>query len=187
MPHCKKAKKKKIVQNEDEVDNSDDEPEDKIKGQALTCSQSSDSRMATKLRSVVERVFCNLKKNKAMDNLRNTVLGHLGIDLRKAAAFHNYTLKPLIDDKPDTQAVARRLKEQALGNRSNHLDLLFHHNISTRRLFSITNLNNFDDFIPLKRKYLRNKVLCGSFHFIMAKSYMYDFVTISKAYEFKTN
>ena len=62
MPHCKKAKKKKIVQNEDEVDNSDDEPEDKIKGQALTCSQSSDARMATKLRSVVERVFCNLKK-----------------------------------------------------------------------------------------------------------------------------
>ena len=80
MPHCKKAKKKNNDQNEDEVENTDDEPEEKIKGQALTSTQSSDARMATKVRSVVERVFGTLKKNKAIDNLRNTVIGHLGID-----------------------------------------------------------------------------------------------------------
>ena len=32
MPHCKKAKKKNNDQNEDEVENTDDEPEEKIKG-----------------------------------------------------------------------------------------------------------------------------------------------------------
>ena len=49
--------------------------------QPLTCQQSNEARRTTKIRSVVERVFGALKKNEAIDNMRNTVLEHNAIDL----------------------------------------------------------------------------------------------------------
>ncbi len=42
--------------------------------------------------------------------------------MRIAAAFHNFTFKPLIDDKNDTEAVSKRLKQRLLNNRRNLLN-----------------------------------------------------------------
>ena len=93
--------------------------------QPLTCEQSNNARATTKVRSIVQRVYGALKKNKAIDNMRNTVLGHNGIDLRIAAAFYNMTYKPLIDDKPNTKAVARRLRDKMLQNHYKNLQFLY--------------------------------------------------------------
>ena len=201
MPHCRQSNKKTKSDNEfednddyDEEDINDNDDDDfqnkrlkkKNKSQqALTCIQSSEARLCTKVRCVVERVFAALKKNKAIDKVRNTVLGHLGIDMRIAAAFHNFTFKPLVDDKNDTEAVSRRLKQRLLNNRRNHLEFLFRNRMTTRRYFSCIDVQKIDDFIPLKRRYLRRKVFFGSFQLKMAKGYLFDFMTISKAYIYK--
>ena len=62
------------------TNNEDDESEEVNQSkkqtktqQPLTCEQSNDARRTTKVRSIVERVFGRLKKNKAIDNMRNTV------------------------------------------------------------------------------------------------------------------
>jgi hypothetical protein len=209
IPLCRQSKKKtKNVFNEavnddqtdneqnngDENDDDDDDESEQGKGnpkrkskvqQPLTCIQYSEARICTKVRSVVERVFATLKKNKAIDRVRNSVLGHLRIDLRIAAAFYNLTFKPLIDDKDHSEAVARRLKQKLNLRRDNNLEILFRSRMSTRRYFSCVNIRSIDDFIPLKRRYLRQKVYCGSFHLKMAKSYLFDFMTITQAYVYK--
>ena len=153
--------------------------------QPLTCQQSNEARRTTKIRSVVERVFGALKKNEAIDNMRNTVLGHNAIDLRIASAFYNMTFKQLIDDKPNSLAVARRLEEKMLQNNDNTLQFLFHHRLSTQKYFYTMSPHLLDDFIQLKRKYLRQKIFFGSFHLKQAKSYLIDFIRINKAYVFK--
>jgi hypothetical protein len=57
--------------------------------------------------------------------------------------------------------------------------------MSTRRYFSCVNKHSIDDFIPLKRRYLRKKVYCGSFYLKTAISYLFDFMTITQANVYK--
>ena len=98
IPHCRQSKKKsKNVVSDDQTDdeenngeeNDDDDeseqgngskyfkPKSKVQ-QPLTCIQSSDTRICIKVRSVVEWFSHLKKKNKAIDRVMNTVLGHLG-------------------------------------------------------------------------------------------------------------
>lgn len=114
--------------------------------------------------------------------MRNTVLGHNGIDLRIAAAFYNMTFVPLVDDKPNTQSVARRLKEKIAQIENNDLEFLLNHRLTTERYFQPLVPHFLDNFIQLKRRYLRKKIFVGSFHFKQAKSYLVDFIRINKAY-----
>ncbi len=61
---------------------------------------------------MVERIFGKLKQFKALDHVRNTMIGHLGIDTKIVCAFLNYTFIPEIYDEPETQNVALRLKKR---------------------------------------------------------------------------
>ena len=148
IPFCRQL-------NNEEGEEADDIDEEKLNKkstktqQPLTCQQSNEARRTTKIRSVVERVFGALKKNKAIDNMRNTVIGHNALDLRIAAAFYNMTFKQLIDDKPNSSAVARRL-DDVLQNKHNNLQYLFHNRFSTQKYFFTMSPYLLDDFIQLK-------------------------------------
>ena len=95
------------------------------------------------------------------------------------------TFKPLIDNKPNSKAVARRLREKMLQNQDNNLHFLFEHRLTTPKYFFTMSPHFLDDFVQLKRKYLRQKVFFGSFHLKQAKSYLIDFIRINRAYVFK--
>lgn len=112
-------------------------------------------------------------------------MGHSGIDQRICAAFYNMTFKRLIDDANDTCGVARRLKEKILQNNNNNLEFILRSRLSTEKYFERVPLHFLDNFIQVKRKYLRKKVFFGSFHLKQAKSYLFDFVRINQAFIYK--
>ena len=70
---------------------------------------------------MVERIFAVIKRNSSLDYVRNSVLGHLGIDIRNACGLYNFTFEPILYDKPDTRNVARRLAQRANQFKNNHL------------------------------------------------------------------
>jgi hypothetical protein len=137
---------------------------------------------------MVERVFAILKKNKSLDFVRNSVLGHLGIDLRNACAMHNFTFKPTLYDKGHTQEVARRLKRRADIFKNNHLEFLLSPRLTTTHFFKRIRFGEAGSlgFVKCKGAYLRRKIFCGSFQYKMAKqSYITDLMHKSKAYLFQ--
>ena len=178
IPHCK--------QNQTEEKDTNTKKETK-KEQPLTAIESSQARLCTKIRSMVERMFSVIKQNYSLDYIRNTMIGHIAIDLRNLCAFYNFTFKPTFYDEPYTEDVSVRLKKKADENQTNNLQFLFRYRLSTSKIFSRIKLNEIDDFIKLKRKYLRRKIYCGSFHYKMSKSYLIDLVKFSKAYILQPN
>ncbi len=140
----------------------------------LSCIESSRSRVCTKIRSMVERVFGMIKNHYALDFIRNTQVGHIGIDLRNVCAFYNFTFKPKLDDKPNTIEVAQRLKRKLDScPETNPLEFLIgHHRLTTKKKFKQVKLKRIRDFVRLKRKYLKKKVFFGSFHLKMSIKYM---------------
>jgi hypothetical protein len=107
IPHCQQNDNKGEYQLDYDADQ--DEPRAKGKNDPLTCSQSADAQKCAKVRSMVEKVFSIIKKNKSLDFVLNSVIGQLGIDLRNACAMYNFTSKPTLYDKRHTEEVAKRL------------------------------------------------------------------------------
>ena len=71
IPYCRQMNGK--TNNKDDESEVNQPKKQTKTQQPLTCEQSNDARRTTKVRSIVERVFGRLKKNKAIDNMRNTV------------------------------------------------------------------------------------------------------------------
>ena len=197
IPHCQQNDKKGVSKKKagDEDNDADHEVEydfdniskPKGKNNPFTCSQSSEARKCTKVRSMVERVFAIIKKNKSLDFVRNSVLGHMGIDLRNACAMHNFTFRPTLYDKNHTEEVARRLRRRAEIFRTNHLEFILSPRLTTTHFFKRIRFAETDSlgFVKCKSAYLRRKIFCGSFQYKMAKrSYITDLLTQSKAYLF---
>jgi hypothetical protein len=59
-----------------------------------TAKQSLQDRLVTKIRFCVEKSIGYIKNLKALDNVRNTIIGHIAIDYRIACAMHNFKYKP---------------------------------------------------------------------------------------------
>ena len=177
IPHCQQLEQKER-KKEDTITKKS-----KKKDDTLTCEQSSQARMCTKIRSMVERIFSIIKQNYSLDYVRNTVLGHLGIDLRNCCSFFNYTFKPVLYDQPHSIDVARRLRLTAENNNMNHLAFLLNLRLTTTSNFKRISLTEIEDFVKCKGKYLRRKIFLGSFQYRMAKkSYITDLMKRSKFY-----
>ena len=184
IPHCDQFNSNQGEDDDDEV------PRRQNRETGFTSVQSSEARICTKVRSMVERSFAVIKQNASMDYVRNSVLGHLGIDLRNACAIHNFKSDPVFYDKPNTQKVARRLKQRAEQFRNNHLEFIINRHLTTTSIFTRIRLDEVGalGFIQLKGKYLREKIFCGSFQYKMARfSYVTDLIKRSKMYLFVPN
>jgi hypothetical protein len=194
MPHCLQ---KNDPQEEHKHDNNN-EKHKIIKQKALTTEQSNQARMCTKIRSMVEKIFGVLKQNyRSLDYVRNSVIGHLGIDLKNCCAFHNFKHKPLLydsknfnnqkklrnNDEENSAEVAKRLRYRAENFKANHLDFLLKLRLASTRNLKRIVLGEIDDFVLCNGNYLRRKVFLGSFQYRMAKkSYVTDLVKKSKIY-----
>ena len=80
MPYCEQIKKSKKSNFQHNV------------------NATSKSRMVTKVRFAVEKEIGYLKKLLSLDNVRDTVVGHIQIDYRIACAMHNFSFKEIRTD-----------------------------------------------------------------------------------------
>jgi hypothetical protein len=195
IPHCDQFNKSSSDSHDDDDDENEEEDDEggainknskkRPKNAGFTSLQSSEARICTKVRSMVERMFAVIKSNKSLDYVRNTVLGHLGIDLRNACAIHNFTFRPTFYDKPNSKEVARRLKQRLDQYRNNNLEFILKRRLTTTNIFTRLKLDEVGGlgFIQLKGKYLREKIFCGGFQYKMARrSYITDLIKRSKMY-----
>ena len=55
-----------------------------------------------------------IKNKKALDNVRNTQIGHIQVDYRICCAMANFTMIPCIPDGKLTIQIAKRIKKRCL-------------------------------------------------------------------------
>jgi len=95
--------------------------------------------MVTKVRFIVEKILGFLKNFEGLNNIRNTIAGHISIDFRIACAMHNFTFKPCVVDSSNSEKIAKEIRIKADNLTTNKLDfLLYKHfgfNMKISRLY----------------------------------------------------
>ena len=177
-----------IQQHSEEHDEDLSKPKKINKNAPLSCLESGRARVCTKVRSMVERFFSRVKQHYSLDYVRNTMIGHLGIDLKIFCAMYNYTFVPESYDNPNTDYVAENLKKRLNRYKENPLQFLLGSRrpiLTNEKKFTRIDINTVRDFIRLKRSYMKKKIFFGSFHYKQALNYTIDLLKRSKAYSFK--
>jgi hypothetical protein len=121
---------------------------------------------------------------RSLDNVRNTILGHLQIDYRIACAMSNFSYKPCETDGVNSETIALRMKQKAKKTNNSMF------NFSTKQLrtnsFKEKQINDIVDFPRLSMKKIISKITLGTFHPKIALSYINDFIN-NVAYEYINN
>ena len=144
----------------------------KWKRDQLTTSQSNDSRFVTKCRYIVEQQIGILKKNKSLDFIRNTTIGHALIDYKIASAIYNYKFC-FKENKTKSRTIVKRMKESREKKNNNYLDFIIRNHLKSSLMDEI-NLNNIKDFPKLKKSALKDKIYFGTYQLSLANSYLKD-------------
>ncbi|CAF1031356.1 unnamed protein product [Brachionus calyciflorus] len=126
----------------------------------LTLKQTTESRLVTKCRYIVERVNGMLKNYKALDNIRNTEIGHIQIDYRIACAMLNFTHKPFSE---------------------NQLEFLLSKQLDTKIIPSV-DIKTLLDFPKLTVETLKEDIFFGSFQYKESRSYFEDIIQNNRAF-----
>ncbi|RNA30700.1 Zinc finger 62 like [Brachionus plicatilis] len=142
------------------------------KSKQLTTEQTSDTKLVTKCRFIVEKQIGILKNKKALDNIRNSEAGHIMIDYRNCCAVINFDFKPSCSDGVNAGKIAKRILKK-IEKKQNNLEFLLGKQLDTKEIVPI-NFSEIDDFPVLKRKTMQNKIFLGSFQLRQAKSYISD-------------
>ncbi len=122
---------------------------------------------------------------KALDNVRNTEVGHIRIDYRIAAAMLNFTHKPVLPDKNNAKQIANLMKNRC-NIKINMLDFLLNKTVGTKSIPLISN-KDVKDFPRFKSKELINNIALGTFQFKLVKSYLKDIINHGYPYGVSKN
>jgi hypothetical protein len=122
---------------------------------------------------------------KALDNVRNTEVGHIQIDYRIAAAMLNFTHKPVLPDKNNAKQIANLMKNRC-NIKINMLDFLLNKTVGTKSIPLISN-KDVKDFPRFKSKELINNIALGTFQFKLVKSYLKDIINHGYPYGVSKN
>ncbi len=122
-----------------------------------------------------------LKNYKALENIRNTQVGHIQIDYRIACAMQNFCHKPCSSDGNKAYSVAKRLKERA-SLTNNSLECIMRKRIDSK-LMPCIDLSEIDDFPKLNNKEIQERICFGSFQLKQSKSYMIDVIKQVRAFK----
>ena len=131
-------------------------------------------------RYVVEKQNGFLKNCKALENIRNTVLGHIHIDYRIACAMSNFDHKPCNADGKDARKIAKKIRERAKIS-VNHLNVVLKKHLDTAHMGKIE-LNSISDFPKLKINQMKNKIFYGTYQLRQCESYVGDLVKSGQAF-----
>lgn len=133
-----------------------------------------------KCRFIVEKQFGNIKNKKALDNIRNTTLGHIMIDYRNACAMINFSFKPCSPDKEFEEEIAKKILERAEIVK-NPLDFFLTKQFDTK-LISQFNLEEILDFPKISEKDLQKEFFLGIYQIRLCTSYLQDFIDNGSVY-----
>lgn len=128
-----------------------------------------------------------MKNNKALDNIRNTIAGHIQIDYRIACTMINFLHKPSCPDGVNATKIANRMKRKANSIiQENHLSPLLTIRFNTKKN-PLSDLSNINDFPRLKKKQLIAKIFLGTFQLRLCKSYVSDLLRNHSCFIFENN
>ena len=129
----------------------------------------------------MEKQNSMLKNKRSLDNIRNTILGHIQIDYRIVCAMINYCHKPCNADGENASKISNRMKQKAKAHKSNPLKNILKYQLGTKQIKAIR-LSDISDFPRFKRKKLIKKVFFGTFQLKMSRSYIGDLIRNNEAY-----
>ncbi|CAF0856527.1 unnamed protein product [Brachionus calyciflorus] len=138
------------------------------KSRQLTVKQTSDTKIVTKCRFMVEKQIGMLKNNKALDNIRNTEAGHIMIDYRICCSMINFDLKPSCPDGKNAEKIATKILIRSQ-KKENDLEFLLGKHLDTKSICPIS-FSEILDFQVSKRKSMKNNIFLGSYQFNQAKA-----------------
>ena len=110
-----------------------------------------------------------MKNKKALDNIRNTEVGHIAIDYRICCGMWNFTMKPCIPDGSDSTQIAKSIKKRCMKKENKLQSLLDMRFTSTLINEDITTIS---DFPMLSLKQIRKRITFGSFKLKQCPSYV---------------
>jgi hypothetical protein len=151
----------------------------------LTIKQTSDSRLVTKCRFIVEKKIGEIKRNHALNKnkRRNSELGHLAIDYRIACAMINYLHKPCITDlkkKKDgsmdekrAQKIGSRLLHKCKNSTENHLENILKLRLGTSAIPKVK-FEDVSDFPKMSRATMVSKLFFGNYYIHQSIRYLDD-------------
>ncbi|RNA19707.1 vacuolar sorting-associated 13c [Brachionus plicatilis] len=169
-----------------QIEKSEDEQEKNgCKSKQLSSEQANKTRIVTKCRFIIEKKIGDIKKFQALDNVRNTVIGHIQIDYRIACAMLNFYHKPCCPDEKIVVKIARRIKKKSKTH-SNKLNFLLAKQLDTKLITPI-DLFSIIDFPVIRKNKIRNKIFFGSYQLKQANSYAKDLIFSSTAYVVSNN
>jgi hypothetical protein len=126
-----------------------------------------------------------LKHNKALDNIRNTQVGHIQIDYRIAAAMLNFTHTPITPDKKNAKKIANSMNNRCKIKRNN-LEFLLNKTVGTKNI-PLIKIGDVKDFPRFKPSELINEIAFGTFQFKLVKSYLKDIINHGNPYKVSKN
>ncbi|CAF0923792.1 unnamed protein product [Brachionus calyciflorus] len=118
------------------------------KSRQLSVKQTSDTKIVTKCRFMVEKQIGMLKNNKALDNIRNTEAGHIMIDYRICCSMINFDLKPSCPDGENAEKIASKILIRSQ-KKENDLEFLLGKHLDTKSICPIK-ISEIVDFPVLK-------------------------------------
>ena len=98
-----------------------------------------------KIRFIIEKQNGFIKNHKALDNIRNTIVGHIQIDYRITCALYNFQHNPCNPDGINGKEVAKRMKKKFKNLKTNPLIFLLSKHLNTKFLEKIK-LSEINDF-----------------------------------------
>ena len=152
----------------------------------LTALENTESRLVSKVRWIVEKSMPKL--NASLENIRNTIIGHIAFDYKIACAIHNFNLthskvneeqklKKLTKKRLIAKRIDRKVKQNQQENKLKFM-LTKHIKKSNSVIkIKIREFNKNSDFcVVLTKKKMREKLFYGSFHLKMSFSYLRDLI-----------
>jgi hypothetical protein len=115
-----------------------------------------------------------LKNLKALENIRNTQLGHISIDYRIAAAMLNFTHNPITPDMGKSEIIANRMRKKSQ-LKKNKLEFILGKTLGTKTIRPIK-IKDIIDFPRLKKSVIKDRISLGTFQPRLSKSYIKDVI-----------
>lgn len=197
MPTCK--------QLEESIFSSDEKEQ-----KQLTVVQTTKTRFVTKViskitfreknqlifklqcRFIIETVNGKLKRLKALDNVRNSVINHIQKDYRNACAMINFFHKPCCPDGENSRSIAKRMKKKAK-EYENELEYLLKTRLDTKATKELK-FSEIEDFPRLSKTIIIENIIFGTYQYNQCQSYYEDlldnetcYLISEKSYESRNN
>jgi len=134
-----------------------------------------------KVRYIIEKQNSLLKNKKALENIRNTQVGHILVDYRICCAMANFNLIPSITDSNYTIEIAKRIKRRSL-KKQNKLSHLQKMTLPDFKSQTSLDIKSVDDFPQLSLSQFKRYITLGSYKIRQCKSYIDQFIKNGKIF-----